>query len=298
MNETLVKYLAGLLDADGTFGFTFKQTDDRVGRYYLGVRMGLSSSLAVDKEAFVDSLPDQTGFGAVFKDGRNEQFRVWTVSKRAHVEMLIPRLVKHMVIKGKHWQWVLETWRSYRSNNMTCSTEERDAFVIACKESRVNNSGPIRPKNHPTWAWLAGYLDGDGWYSHRHIKRGDGYAQWVINVGAVAHVNDIGVLQFISKSLGGYIFNQGQSDNVFCWRLNLGKQNRSAALALLPNLVKHSRLKRKKIEAIIHHHQQRLSVSGVNRTFCTVEGCGKPSHGHGMCSMHYQRKRKEERRKR
>jgi hypothetical protein len=47
------------------------------------------------------------------------------------------------------------------------------------------------------------------------------------------------------------------------WRRGLGQPNRSFALRFLPNLAKHSRLKRHKIDAIIHHHQQRLSVPGA-----------------------------------
>jgi hypothetical protein len=73
----------------------------------------------------------------------------------------------------------------------------------------------------------------------------------------------MGVLEFIQRSFGGHVVEQGQSPNVKLWKRSLGYQNRDFALRFLPNLAKHSRLKRHKIEMMIHHHRQRLSVPGV-----------------------------------
>lgn len=291
MNESLVKYLAGLLDADGSMSFSFKHDQNREGRYFVSLKLNLASSVAVDRNGFVDSLPQQTGMGSVVYYGEREQFKTWTVSKRSDIEMLIPRLVKHMMIKAKHWQWMLEVWRSARSDGNTCDRNERDALTQASKESRRLNRGPLKPKNHPTWAWLAGYLDGDGCYSYRSGVY-NGYRQWTMNVSAVAHVNDMAVLEFLKQAFGGDVVNQGQSDNVFLWKRSLGYQNRDFALKFLPNVAKHSRLKRDKIDAMIHHHRQRLSVPGTERTYCTVEGCESPNWGNGLCSKHYQRLRR------
>lgn len=262
MQESLVKYLAGLLDADGSLSFAFKHDQNREGRYFVGLTMHLASSTAVDKNGFVDELPSKTGMGNFCKSGDRKQFKAWAVSKRADLEMLLPRLIKHMVIKAQHWQWLLDVWRNSRAADKTCSLSEREALTQASKESRRLNRGPIHPKNHPTWAWLAGYLDGDGCYAYRsHVF--NGYRQWTINVSAVAHVNDMGVLEFLQKSFGGRIVGQGQSENVKLWIRSLGYQNRDFALRFLPKVAKHSRLKRHKIDAMIHHHRQRLSVPGT-----------------------------------
>jgi hypothetical protein len=172
-----------------------------------------------------------------------------------------------MVIKAKHWQWLLDTWRTWRVNTKTCSTQERDELTRLSKESRRVRVGPIKPKNHPTWAWLAGYLDGDGWYSYRSGNytsyKGRTYQQWTIKMGAGAHINDMSVLEFLQQSFGGLVKGNGQSDNVMIWERSLGYQSRDFALNVLPNIAKHSRLKRDKIDAIIHHHRQRLSVPGA-----------------------------------
>ena len=256
MNESLVKYLAGLLDADGSLSFAFKEDVNRAGLCFLGLHLRLASSTAVDGVGFIDTLPAETGMGGVSYSGEKRQFKTWTVSRRADLEMLLPRLTKHMVIKAKHWQWMLETWRDMRADNKVLTVEEREALGKASKESRVSRVGPLRPKNHPTWAWTAGYLDGDGCYYYRHHG-----GQWVMKLSASAHVNDAEVLRFLENSFGGTI--RDQSETVRLWVRSLGYHNRSFALGFLPNVAKHSRMKRHKIDAIIHHHRQRLSVPGV-----------------------------------
>lgn len=263
MNESLIKYLAGLLDADGSLSLSFKHDPNREGRYFIGLQMRLASSDAVDHHGFVESLPKTYGFGTTTRGGEQAQFITWVVSKRAELEMLLPRFIKHMVIKGKHWQWLLEMWRTARAERPTCSLAEREVLFAASKESRRLNVGSLRPKNHPTWAWVAGYLDGDGCYTHRQNRGHPGYLQWAMNVSAVAHENDIVGLELLQKAFGGQIVGQGQSDVVKLWRRALGYQNRDFALRFLPHIAKHSRLKRHKIDAMIHHHRQRLSVPGV-----------------------------------
>lgn len=295
MNETMAKYLAGLLDADGSLSYAFRIDPRGRNVFFVRLRMNLTSSLAVDKNGFVPSLPEKIGMGSIHYYGDKMQFITWNVSKRSDLEMLLPRLIKHMVIKAKHWQYLLDQWRDGRTGSKggwTCSSEEREILTAASKESRRTRVGPIKPKNHPTWAWLAGYLDGDGTYSYRSNKAHTGYVQWAMNVSAVAHTNDISVLEFLEKSFGGRIAAHGQSDNVKIWIRSVGYQNRSFALSFLPNLAKHSKLKREKIEAMISHHQQRLTVPGVDRNYCTIEDCDRRAHGNGLCSMHYLRHRR------
>jgi len=282
MNESLIKYLAGLLDADGSLSFTFKEDH---GNIYVGLVMSLASSDAVDVGGFVSSLPTITGMGTVQRYGANQQFIAWRVSKRAELEMLLPRLIKHMVIKAKHWQWLLSMWRENRTgqrNGWVCNKEQRQLLAEQSRQSRKERVGPNRPKNHPTWAWLAGYLDGDGCYTYR--KNGQ---QWHMKISALCHANDKSVLDFLHSAFGGQVANT--EGDLWLWTRSLGYHNRDFALGFLPHLAKHSRLKRPKIDAMIHHHRQRLSVPGTTKTFCQIENCQRPTHGNGLCSMHYQR---------
>lgn len=293
MNESLIKYLAGLLDADGSLSFVFRSDENSEGRYYIGLRLGLSSSDAVDVSGFTESLPAITGMGTVQRYGSSRQYKTWVVSKRADLEILLPRLIKHMLIKAKHWQWMLGVWREWRKHRSTCSEEERRKLSEMSKESRREAVGPLKPKNHPTWAWLAGYLDGDGTYTHRKNKANTGYWQWSMRVSAVAHVTDASVLEFLHSAFGGHVAKR-RSENVYIWTRALGYQNRSFALSFLSKVAKHSRLKRAKIDAMIHHHRQRLSIPGTKKMFCTTQGCDSPAHGHGLCSKHYQRRMRNE----
>jgi hypothetical protein len=273
VNESLVKYLAGLLDADGSLSFQFVNKD-MSGSYRVNLLIYLCASEGIDRNGFVKGLPSLTGMGHASlippKDvvicGKPSRQRhtvhVWQVSKRADLEMLLPRLIKHQVIKAKHWQWLLDVWREKRG--VRVSAEEKEALVVASKESRRTRVGPIKPKNHPTWAWLAGYLDGDGSYIFKpNITKRWGTA-WSIAVSAVAHVNDRHVLDFLQQAFGGGI-SQDHRAPALLWKRNLGYQNRSFAERFLPNLAKHSRFKRDKIDAILYHHRQRLSPPGSKR---------------------------------
>lgn len=302
MNESLVKYLAGLLDADGALSFQFTNKKES-GDCNVGLLIYLCASEGIDRNGFVKELPSLTGAGTLSviqpkatvicnkPSQQRHNINVWQVSRRADLEMLLPRLIKHMVIKAKHWQWLLDVWREKRGGQI--SAELKEALVAASKESRRTNAGPIKPKNHPTWAWLAGYLDGDGSYVCSSTTRENGWANWKIAVSAVAHVNDRCVLDFLHKAFGGNIYQDPRSPALH-WRRMLGYQNRSFAERFLPKLAKHSRFKRDKINAILHHHRQRLSIPGPERKFCTTEGCDRRVHGHGLCQLHYERKRRAE----
>ena len=266
ITESLIKYLSGLLDADGCLSFSFTQSNRDDEFVYVGLKLNLSSSEAVDKHGFVESLPKLTGMGAVYKTGDRQQFINWQIAKRSDLEMILPRVIKHMVIKAKHWQWMLETWRYSRGQERGQNGVPKnmvDVLAAAATQSRKLRVGPLRAKNYPTWAWLAGYLDGDGCYSFdvtTRAKKSD--KVWrMLRVNAVAHERDASVLEFLQNSFGGVIRSHSQSDNIRIWYRQLGPSHGSFAVNFLARLAKHSRLKRHKIDQMIHYHRQRLSVS-------------------------------------
>lgn len=254
MNESLVKYLAGLLDADGCLSFEKHMGQDN--RIRIGIKLSLVAANHIDRHGFVPSLPKLTGMGNTSMT--YGKYVCWSVGKRSELEMLLPRLIKHMVIKAKHWQWLLDYWRIYRSQDRgqkSLSLEEWNTLYAQYKTSRATNVGPIKPKNHPTWAWLAGYLDGDGCYSFRTSRNNN------MRLSVTAHITDISCLEFLQNAFGGTIKNNSATENVKVWWLGLGPANRSFALSFLSSVVKHSRFKKHKIEQMIHYHRQRLSVS-------------------------------------
>jgi hypothetical protein len=259
VNESLVKYLAGLLDADGSLSFeSHRGYDDRIR---ISLKLHLTAAETIDTDGFVASLPELTGFGSVNRYENGGRFYVqWFVGHRADLEMLVPRLIKHMVIKARHWQWLMDYWRDYRSQakgQKSLSETEWAELSAASRESRRTRVGPIKPKNHPTWAWLAGYLDGDGCFSFRTSKNKN------MRLSVTAHVMDISVLEFLQTAFGGTLKPNSARSSVMVWWRGLGPSHTSFVLRTLPYLVKHSRFKRHKIEQMIHfhRHRQRLSVS-------------------------------------
>lgn len=244
MQETLAKYLAGLLDADGTLAFRFTAYK---GEYYLSLAISLGASEAVDKHGFVESLPEITGFGSVSKGCTNKSekpFYTWTVAARAHVEMLLPRLIKHMVVKAQYWDWLLGQWRELRSGRISEATKHQ--LAEESKHYRAEKVGPIKPKNHPTWAWLAGYLDGNGCYDFRTQK--DGHRRMAIRV--CSHVNDESVLDFIQNAMGGRRYPHS-CPNAKEWHRCLGPSNKAFAVPFLQKMAQHSHLKKWKIEQML-----------------------------------------------
>lgn len=259
MNETLTKYLAGLFDADGSVNFAFMENKKDTGIYRCSLRAEISASSAIDRHGFISSLPEKTGFGATYtreyKSAHSDNlFFRWSVQSSRDVEMLIPRLIKHSCVKARHMQRMLDTWRELQG--VALSKDRCDELREFSRQSR-GDSGPMKPKNHPTWAWLAGYIDGNGTLNLAKFKS---KSNTTCQVCLTCHIGDSQVLEFVQKAHGGYIYKHGSNDNCMVWKRNLGNKDRSFALRFLPEIVRHSRLKRHKLEQMLSfHHQQRLN---------------------------------------
>lgn len=241
-NETEIKYLAGLLDADGSLSFS--KVD---GKLYM--EMQLSASDSIDKHGYVRTLADRVGHLSRREYSNNwSPANQWRVSNRSHLNMLLPRIMKHMVIKGRHWGWMYDTYCELKGKSVE---DIWDVLKEACTESR-SNAGPIKHKNHPTWAWVAGYLDGDGCYSHKKRTDTKG-SSFQSHIMVVAHRDDIVGLELLNKAFGGYIY-EDTSCNCFRWNRNLGVRDKAFAQKFLSKVVNHSHLKKWKIEQLLAFH--------------------------------------------
>lgn len=253
MTETEVKYIAGLLDADGYIGFEF--TDKRVS-----LSIKLTAADSIDKRGFVFSLPYITGFGSSCrkeKRGDWSTINVWSVSSRKDHEMLSPRLCKHMVIKGAHLQRMYDKWQEFRGRKLSdIEIEQLKAYQKASRAS----SGPVKPKKHPTWAWVAGYLDGDGSYIFSCPPSHNGRPRLLIQ--ATSHINDRVGVDLLLKAFGGKVFTRGETaPHILDWKHGLGKSEKSFALKFLKKMAQHSRLKKHKIEQMLAYHNSNQGLA-------------------------------------
>lgn len=235
--ETEIKYLAGLIDADGYVSFSFVK-----GRVYL--QLGIVQSVPYDRDNYLDSLVKKAGRVHYRETSGNDQ-KTWTVRSRRDLNILIPRLVNHMVIKARHLNNMFNKYLEY--SGVVCSSQEIEELRNFSKESRIG-SGPLKPKTHPTWAWVSGYLDGDGHYNFSK-KRG------LARLEVCAHVTDTCGIELLQKAFGGTIVRMGDTDN-YRWFKNLGKRDKAFAKNFLKKMHRHSKFKRWKIEQILAFHNQ------------------------------------------
>lgn len=244
MTETDIKYLAGLLDADGSFYYNY--SDNRV---YLTISLDLSTGVDKDKK-FTEWLCKEVNVKPYcFNRKENakgvESIKI-TISKRSSIETIVPRILKYLVIKGLHLKTLFDKYIEYRGRQL--KNEEINQLKEFVKASR-KIVGPIKTKSWLPKAYVAGFIDGDGCYC---MKKSSG----TYNVSTVSHINDRIVADLLYKQYGGRIHYQ---EDWIRWVHPLGKQSKDFAIPFLKTMVRHSRLKKWKIEQFLNYHSQRLT---------------------------------------
>lgn len=243
-NETLNKYVAGFVDADGTISFIFNKTVD--GFFRIGLQFGITQ---IDNRGrgfkLLQDLRDAYDVGGVY-DVKSKNQKYWKVAGKNDLEKFLPHIIKHMVIKGKHFQRMLEKRRELSGVNLT--QEQVDELRKFAKESRAD-TGPTRYKKNASPAWLAGYVDGDGYL--RHSER----EHW-LKIACLE--SDVCSLELIQRTYGGKIYKTTK-EHIKEFRLNFGASFYGIATKVLKAIIPHLRLKRHDAEMILYWHKQRLN---------------------------------------
>lgn len=262
MKESFVKYLAGLIDADGCLSFQFKHSSSS-GYHFLHLQLSITASSAVDRNfKMLNTVQKETGLGRISTSTRStgvyeHTVNRWEVGRRSELEMILPRLIKHMVIKARHFQRLLDKYRELKGVRL--SDEDVEKLKAFSTESR-KDTGPIKPKKHPTWAWVAGYIDGDGCFINRYYPSKN-YHKLDINV--VAHKDDSCGLELLHKAFKGNIYvKQG---HLKVWVRNLGFSEYSFVKRFLPKLIRYSLIKRYQMEQILAVHNKRRKQRLIER---------------------------------
>lgn len=249
--ETDIKYLAGLFDADGCLSYTFVK--NRSNKYTFHLNLVLTQN-----EQFGGKLMEQlknTYGGCIVKRVDHPHILSWKLSEKSQLNKLIPRLVKHQIIKAKHWKWLFDVQNKVRGIGF--SEEEKEGLILAIKDSR-NDVGPLKPKNFPSRAWVAGFLDGDGHYRNRLVSKDD-RKFWSSRIQVEIDKKDRIAVDLLKKTYGGTVVEISTRPNLIRWFRNLGIKDKSFSLEFLALMARHSKLKKHKIESIIHSLRQRLT---------------------------------------
>jgi len=244
VKETDIKYLAGLLDADGSFFFNYSSN-----RAYLTIALDLSTG--IDRNlSYTNWLCGELLVKPHIHErplnAKGVQSIKIVVSRRASIEMLVPRLIKYLVIKGGHLNRLYAKWQEVRGTRLS---DEQIAELKEFTKLSRQQVGPVKPKEWLPKAYVAGFLDGDGCYV---MKKSSGS----YNVNTVSALEDRIVADLLFKQYGGRIHYQ---ESWIRWVHPLGRTNKSFAIKFLRDMHKHSRLKKWKIEQFLNYHSQRLT---------------------------------------
>lgn len=252
--ETDIKYLSGLFDADGCLSYTFVKNKSGKSTFHINL-------ILTQSEEFGKKLMDQlvqTYGGCITRKTNAPHILSWKLSEKSQLNKLIPRIVKHQIIKAKHWKWLFDVQNKVRGIGF--SDEEAEALKSAINESR-NDVGPLKPKNFPSRAWTSGFLDGDGHYRNRLVSRPNRNPYWDSRVQVEIDIKDRVAVDLLYKTHGGSIHTISTRPNLIRWTRNLGIKDKSFSLDFLALMAKHSKLKKHRIEMIIHSLRQRLTDS-------------------------------------
>lgn len=243
-NETLNKYVAGFVDADGALSFYFNKTVD--GHFRICLQFSI---VQIDNRGrgfkLLQDLRDAYDVGSIHNIEVKNQ-KCWRVSSKNDLEKFLPHIIKHMVIKGKHFQRMLDKRRELSGVNLT--QEQVDELRKFAKESRAD-TGPTRYKKNASPAWLAGYIDGDG-----YLRCSDGEHWLKIHV----QKSDVCSVELIQNTYGGKIYKTTK-ENIKEFKLNFGAPFYGTATKVLKAIIPHLRLKRHDAEMILYWHKQRLN---------------------------------------
>jgi hypothetical protein len=252
--EGFYKWLAGLVDSDGCISFWY-ELNKKYGYYILRMTLQVGSASVYDKDhKMLKYIQDTTQMGTFCEDSRIKNgsvYKVWKVQKTSDINKIMPRLIKHMIIKAKYSDYIYQTFLKFSGKHLTI--EEVENLRKEAKEKR-KIACPIKDKNYASWAWMAGYLDGDGCYSVQYRKD---RPNPIINIQVVCHHNDKVGIEYLQKSLGGKI--SSHKGHLLRWRRSIGVESSTFAIKILRKFHKFSVLKKHKIECLLNFHSQRLN---------------------------------------
>lgn len=221
-SEVINKILAGYIDADGNIGIK------KNGKYYQ-LYIILSQAAINDPDfEILRAFHKFYNLGSlIFRFSKNpkESSRCdWRLGTKDTFK-LINLIEKHLVVKGKEFREISMIYSNYACTQIL--DNEFEIIKDLVKKAR-KLEGPIKKKKHPSWAWLSGYIAGDGHLCCRlerkrrkFDKKTNKYYDMTYNeLYIVITGNKEEPFKFLKEHFKGSIYNKG---TYFQWRRSLGK---------------------------------------------------------------------------
>lgn len=243
-SEQLNKYLAGLFDADGCITLELQNNK------YLSLRFTLTAAASVDNDfETLRSLQSFYGMGTIkYSIGDSGTSRCdWRMSSKES-KMMFNLIGKHLRIKGTHFQTMINLQEAFKGEIVTDIQWEQ---IKEMRSTSREESRWLKYPKHLSYAWVAGYFDGDGSYGFR--KK---YNTLDIRVPS----SDFHILDKLQEDFGGSILS-GHSENYKVWSKGLGKGHIKFSLPFLKKMRQFSCIKQKynKIQEMITYLEQTSS---------------------------------------
>jgi intein/homing endonuclease len=244
-NESMVKYLAGIYDADGCMKIEHSQGSHiKISVYFSQSRQGehLVRHLS---EVFNVSL---TVVDGSLDGGVGDSFRVCLTSKKK-ITQFGDRITKYMVVKGKPLKMLLSLKEEYKGGGVT---QDQYQIIKDDFDTCRHVGGALKSRNFVSDAWAAGFIDGDGYYQIRS-KGVKPTPSMSVSVRVFKEEKKL-ALHFLHEKYGGSLKPvKMRGGDGLRWHLGLGKGKAKGAIPFLKAMRKHSWVKKEKIQMMLNY---------------------------------------------
>jgi hypothetical protein len=225
MRKLSEKYVAGFLDADGSFGITILK---KTSGYFPVLYLQFSQETSKNRVLFLL----QETIGGTIHTTSGGRFTVLNVPPK-QARLLLGRISKYLVIKRRYAEVVLGLQDTMKA---PLSEEDKDVALQYLKLQR--RIPETRLRNFPARKWLAGYFDGDGCIACSYHKTGRAYLSGRITCLQRERIG----LELLQNAFGGVIYEVKKPHGTYpMWVVNLEP---SKAKKFLGYFAKHSIVKK------------------------------------------------------
>lgn len=228
-----VKYMAGFLDADGSYGIGAFKTQDDIYTIYPTIHIAQCTYQDKPLKILAEEFGVEGHYRTFEKENWCDTFNVLFSGKKA--TRLMEQVKNHSVIKRDLIEFILTL------SGLKVTKEELKGIKKQVKEARKASQSKVKP--FPSRQWLAGYFDGDGCITSTMYK--DGTLITFITISCWKY--DREGVELIQKFFGGSI---QESKEQIKYRLNITESN---CTKVVEYFAKNTISKREQLYSVINY---------------------------------------------